>query len=801
MEVLSVTFNTLRQSATNWFFSFVVLRPKLLVLNFLSILILLFVSLGFPKLSLAQQTSTLWGLQGELWTPQSRLPDFSFAGYHMGDDPIPEVPVVANVKDFGAKGDGTTDDSQAFLNAIAATSNGALFIPAGRYVITQILNINKSNIVLRGDGPGRTVLFFPKSLYDIAGPGNYGGSWSGWSWEGGVLWIQGGPSSPRLQRGTWILPKPGEISVEDTGPRLASVTTSAQRGDTQLILSSTSKISAGQTIRLVLYDDSNGTLMAHIGHNGGGFDPKHLYHVSRVRAVQGSQIILEKPLPTDVQLSWKPEIYAYIPSIEEVGLENFTIEFPSVGYAGHFEERGYNGIQFWRVANSWVRNITIRNADNGIFVDWNTRFTTIQRLHLTGRGGHHGVQVGMFSESNLITEFRFDNTFIHDITVQFLAHGNVFSNGSGVNVNFDHHRAAPFENLFSDIDIGGGSRPYASSGDPSWGGNNSAARETFWNIYKSDGTVVIKAPSWPEVNVIGGSHPEDLFPADIHQAQLALRLNDNTTPPPQTSQPPPPPSHSTILAAPTNVTATGNVTVNISNGPENRTDWVGLYSASAPAENGKWANLLSWQYLNGRQIPPSTGKRSATLSFNFSVSPGTYQFRFFANDRFGLLATSPNVIVTPTITASRATSLINSAAVMGHSKNFAADHPVEHLWDGCLEGTPACSAGAGNIASFWIEFDLGKLHDLTSARLFGDASGEWWSTSWSLKYKQNLGDPWTTSFENTIAFFNDWSTRSVPVTARYVRVEVLGNQRKRATQARELELFGTPRDGLALSSP
>jgi hypothetical protein len=26
--------------------------------------------------------SALWGRTGEKWTPQSRLPDFSFAGYH-----------------------------------------------------------------------------------------------------------------------------------------------------------------------------------------------------------------------------------------------------------------------------------------------------------------------------------------------------------------------------------------------------------------------------------------------------------------------------------------------------------------------------------------------------------------------------------------------------------------------------------------------------------------------------------------------------------------------------------------------
>lgn len=50
------------------------------------------------------RVSALWGVAGEAWAPTSRLPDFSYAGYHAGERPIPDVPVAANVRDFGARG-------------------------------------------------------------------------------------------------------------------------------------------------------------------------------------------------------------------------------------------------------------------------------------------------------------------------------------------------------------------------------------------------------------------------------------------------------------------------------------------------------------------------------------------------------------------------------------------------------------------------------------------------------------------------------------------------------------------------
>ena len=75
---------------------------------------------------------------------------------------LPDISPGVSVKDFGAKGDGVTDDSQAFLDALANVRSGAIEVPPGRYRITRILEINRPNVVLRGAGPDRTLCFFPR---------------------------------------------------------------------------------------------------------------------------------------------------------------------------------------------------------------------------------------------------------------------------------------------------------------------------------------------------------------------------------------------------------------------------------------------------------------------------------------------------------------------------------------------------------------------------------------------------------------------------------------------------------------
>ncbi|MCU0749595.1 MAG: hypothetical protein MUF13_08630, partial [Akkermansiaceae bacterium] len=481
------------------------------------------------------QTSELWGTQGELWNPTSRLPDFSFAGYRSGGTPIPSPVVVANVMNFGAVGNGIADDTSAFEAAIAAAENGAILIPAGRYKITRVLYIRKSNIVLRGAGRSLTTLVFPNHLTDLIGapPGTAG--LESWSWSGGLIWVEG---------------------VETT-TKLADVTANADRGGNVLTLSSTAGLAAGQTVRLML-SDPDGSLGRHIHADQLNAHPtlvgrRLVRFPVKIASILGNRITLERPLRHHVRAEWSPEIHAPTGHLSEVGLEEFTMEFPNRPYGGHFQEDGYNGIWMDGTWNSWVRNVTLHNSENGVMVE-RAAFCTLDGIHLTAATGnrfntngtyytgHHGIQFRR-SDDCMASNFLFQTRTYHDLTVEDTT-GCVFMKGSGVDINFDHHTYLPHENLFTEIQCGAGTRHFSSSGsrDP-----ESAARETLWNVSSTGLINTLPNPVgsrglWPQLNFIGISSnltttrnatgswvepitPSSLVPANLYEAQLARRLS------------------------------------------------------------------------------------------------------------------------------------------------------------------------------------------------------------------------------------------------------------------------------------
>lgn len=74
------------------------------------------------------------------------------------------------VKDFGAKGDGLTDDTAAFQAAFALSNQAPVIAPAGSYIITS--NLTASNrLVIIGDGSTLTTITFKNGSRIAYSPG------------------------------------------------------------------------------------------------------------------------------------------------------------------------------------------------------------------------------------------------------------------------------------------------------------------------------------------------------------------------------------------------------------------------------------------------------------------------------------------------------------------------------------------------------------------------------------------------------------------------------------------------------
>ena len=77
------------------------------------------------------------------------------------EDKIDNNTILINVKNYGAVGDGSTDDTNAFKNALLAMADKklyTLYIPNGTYLLTDTLNVQRGNINIVGESMYGTII-------------------------------------------------------------------------------------------------------------------------------------------------------------------------------------------------------------------------------------------------------------------------------------------------------------------------------------------------------------------------------------------------------------------------------------------------------------------------------------------------------------------------------------------------------------------------------------------------------------------------------------------------------------------
>lgn len=429
------------------------------------------------------------------------LPNCSYAGYQCGDHAFPRFPVIVNVRDFGACGDGAHDDTAAIQSAINAGGkrNGAVVLaPAGHYRLDGMLHIAHDNLTLRGEGED-TVFDFTRPLRDVVGSGKFSdGPATAWSWCGGLIWV--GPAWEACSAAS------GDVDAANGGapgyPRelwsqgaAIGAVLNARRGDRHLSVipdKGTNPITEPGDMLLMTWDnDENDTLLHTMaGHARMRDYPWHtppyaMPNIHRFRwtwvveaeSIANNTLSLRQPLRLDIRPEWKVRIYRLGPHLRNVGVEHLRLILPPHAQQAHCQDHGYNGVYFNRCVHGWADGVTVVNADGGVHLSA-CKNVTVRRLHLSGDIQHHSVTTRVFSHDNRIEDFVVDAHVMHGLNVEGFSSGNVWRRGVMRHGTFDSHRGMSFDMMHTDITL---------TNDGRFGGNAHAgpflgAHCVRWNI-------------------------------------------------------------------------------------------------------------------------------------------------------------------------------------------------------------------------------------------------------------------------------------------------------------------------------
>lgn len=455
------------------------------------------------------------------------LPDYSYAGYGFGVVEIPTEPGTiidvatysakgGGAQDRGAKSRGETDDSRAVRAALEAAhkieGKVTLRFPAGRFVLTEVLRIERGDFVLEGAGcdEGGTVLYFPRPLRlvdetqtlkelreyirkenkrQVEKDRNIDYWFSEYSWSEGFIRV-GIPGTRYAE----YLPE------YDTPPDILTTGTAGTKWASHLDVADASGIEAGQILQIQWFSDKgrdSAILHSLYGDTTRTLGQRHydnparalVSQTTRVLSVRGNRLELGDPLLHAVSAA-QPARVVRKAFLTNVGIQGLRIEFPDAPAFGHHLEEGYNAIALNEMFDGWVRDVTIHNADSGVLT-YDSASLTLSGISTTGaREAHYSVHVGN-AHNVLVRDLLVANPVIHPLSVNTQASRAVYSRAVVLTRGLiDQHAGANHENLFDAVRLH--VRPkkvednwvhdtWAGGGAPYWQPNH-GLHNTTWNL-------------------------------------------------------------------------------------------------------------------------------------------------------------------------------------------------------------------------------------------------------------------------------------------------------------------------------
>ena len=334
--------------------------------------------------------------------PESQRVNWSNAGF---SGEIPNPSLIVNVIDFGAIGNGATNDYQAIIDAINSLngSEGVVYFPPGNFLVQSTLSL-PNNIILRGEMPEFTTLSF-----------NLGGVSSS------------------------CISVSGSIATD-----FQAINSGYIKGSNLITIADASVFSIGDFAEI---REENGSWDS----NPISWGDYSVGQIVKITNVSGNEIEIEEALRIDYEVGLNPEIRKIIPR-SNVGIECLKIVREDNPGAG----AGYN-IYFGLSNNCWVNGVE-SDVSAGSHIMINTSIGIevsgcfIHDAFLYDGAATHGYGVTLnhhcgdcLIENNIFKHLR------HAMMVKTGANGSVFA----YNYSIEAIRSEPISDFSGDISLHG----------------------------------------------------------------------------------------------------------------------------------------------------------------------------------------------------------------------------------------------------------------------------------------------------------------------------------------------------------
>lgn len=323
-------------------------------------------------------------------SPNNVLPDFSYAGYHHGEEAPADVYslgyTIINVKDYMAANGLTA--RQALMNIAAKYKNREkakviIYFPEGDYVLhtkddningkSFCINILAGHIVLKGDGVGKTRLI----MQDPNLPNNPNTLYSS-------------PAMIQLRNNGEVAPKYSTKVMAD-----------ADKGGMSVEVENASMYKAGDWVCLKVVNADRNFIAEELGRPADKAMTNlvkvgvQVYDAHQIKSVSGNTVTFYEPLLHRVEskYNWTLDWFKHF---EEVGVEDLTFVGNSVPDFKHHrtwqDDGAYKPIQYVRMVNSWMRRVSFESVSEACTFDGCASVSATE-IEIIGNRGHSAIRL------------------------------------------------------------------------------------------------------------------------------------------------------------------------------------------------------------------------------------------------------------------------------------------------------------------------------------------------------------------------------------------------------------------------